>query len=493
MTAILDSRTTSCRGRSARGRRRMPAMDSIGQKAADDYHRLVRDETALVQEMEAGFFERMRAANLTFGGRILCPFIRPGFVAPKDYEDIRGVCRGITAAIRRSSQASAGPLGSRRPHPRGAGPRRHRPGLRAIVADLPPGLVPHASAYQFVELNAETPAGIAYAEVLADDLPGAARFAGSRNVIASGRFRSRERLLETLTSLLPGAGRAGAADPASPSWTTTGCRPARSTTSSGSIFEATGFPVHRLRPAATDLREVAACATAGRMIDIVYKRLLVNELLEKAGELRPLLQAARERAVTIVNPFRCKPIHKKAIFAVLTDEELQRLFTQSSGGDRDPRAVDPARAGGADHLRGRAIDLPTFIREQRDSLVMKPNDEYGGKGVFIGWETSEAEWDRALDGALQTPYVVQWKVELLRQSFPALSPEVELPRLRRGSEPLPVQRRGRGLPDAAFGDVPGERDVRRRPGPWLPGRSRLTGCRRGNTATRSSGTARHVH
>ena len=29
----------------------------------------------------------------------------------------------------------------------------------------------------------------------------------------------------------------------------------------------------------------------------------------------------------MANPFRCKPIHKKAIFAVLTDDELQPLFT----------------------------------------------------------------------------------------------------------------------------------------------------------------------
>ena len=31
----------------------------------------------------------------------------------------------------------------------------------------------------------------------------------------------------------------------------------------------------------------------------------------------------------MVNPFRCKPIHKKAIFAVLTDDALQPLFTDA--------------------------------------------------------------------------------------------------------------------------------------------------------------------
>ena len=64
------------------------------------------------------------------------------------------------------------------------------------------------------------------------------------------------------------------------------------------------------------------------------------------------------------------------------------------------------------------------LRENRERLVMKPNDEYGGKGVFIGWEMSPSEWDRALADALSASYVVQEKVELLRQSFPELAPEL---------------------------------------------------------------------
>ena len=73
---------------------------------------------------------------------------------------------------------------------------------------------------------------------------------------------------------------------------------------------------------------------------------------------------------------------------------------------------------------GETIDLPAFILRERETLVMKPNDEYGGKGVFIGWETSGTEWARALQEALRSPYVVQQRVELRRQSFPELGPEL---------------------------------------------------------------------
>jgi uncharacterized circularly permuted ATP-grasp superfamily protein len=165
----------------------------------------------------------------------------------------------------------------------------------------------------------------------------------------------------------------------------------------------------------------------GREIDIVYKRLLVNEFLEKVDELQALLHAARDRAVTLVNPFRCKPIHKKAIFAVLTDDTLQSLFTG------DEQAAIAAHvpwtrivAEGTTTRHGQTVDLPELIRKNRSGLVMKPNDEYGGKGVFIGWEMSDTEWEQALVQALEAPYVVQEKVELERQPFPELSDKVAL-------------------------------------------------------------------
>jgi hypothetical protein len=162
----------------------------------------------------------------------------------------------------------------------------------------------------------------------------------------------------------------------------------------------------------------------GVAIDIVYKRLLVNEMLERKERLQPLIKAVRDRAVTLVNPFRCKPLHKKAIFAVLTEKALQGLF------DEGERAAIQAHVpwtrrvvAGTVTRDGGEVDLPEFVLRNRERLVMKPNDEYGGKGVYIGWEMSDAEWDEALASALHTDYVVQEKVELSRRVFPELGPE----------------------------------------------------------------------
>jgi hypothetical protein len=165
----------------------------------------------------------------------------------------------------------------------------------------------------------------------------------------------------------------------------------------------------------------------GQAIQIVYKRLLVNELLERKAQLGPFLAAVRERAVTLVNPYRCKPIHKKAIFAVLTDDALQGLFSEAERAAIAAHVPWTRRAREGRTLRdGKQIDLGAYVRANRERLVMKPNDEYGGKGVFIGWELSEAQWDEAWSTALGASYVVQEKVELLRQTFPELSADRRL-------------------------------------------------------------------
>src|SRR4030095_13737017 len=64
----------------------------------------------------------------------------------------------------------------------------------------------------------------------------------------------------------------------------------------------------------------------GRAIDLVYRRVLVNAILERPPECRALTEADAARAVCVANTFRCKIPHKKAFFALLTDEEFGDLF-----------------------------------------------------------------------------------------------------------------------------------------------------------------------
>jgi uncharacterized circularly permuted ATP-grasp superfamily protein len=124
----------------------------------------------------------------------------------------------------------------------------------------------------------------------------------------------------------------------------------------------------------------------------------------------------------VANTFRCKIPHKKAFFAILTDDRFAHLVRPQ---ERDAihghvpwtRVVRETTTSRGGHT----IDLVAHIRANRDDLVLKPNDEYGGAGVTLGWETDETAWDACLGQALAAPpgtWIVQEKIAVRREVFP---------------------------------------------------------------------------
>jgi uncharacterized circularly permuted ATP-grasp superfamily protein len=66
------------------------------------------------------------------------------------------------------------------------------------------------------------------------------------------------------------------------------------------------------------------------------------------------------------------------------------------------------------------IDLLPFLSSHKDQFVLKPNDEYGGKGIVLGWETGQSQWDESLAVALAEPYIVQERVPIPVEPYPSL-------------------------------------------------------------------------
>ena len=61
------------------------------------------------------------------------------------------------------------------------------------------------------------------------------------------------------------------------------------------------------------------------------------------------------------------------------------------------------------------------MRRARNNFVLKPNDEYGGTGVMLGWEMTAGDWDAALQRALADSshaWVVQERIAVRREVFP---------------------------------------------------------------------------
>jgi uncharacterized circularly permuted ATP-grasp superfamily protein len=156
-------------------------------------------------------------------------------------------------------------------------------------------------------------------------------------------------------------------------------------------------------------------------ITLIYKRVLISELIERGGRDHPVVRAVRDRAVCMANSFRCKILFKKASLAVLSDERNSAMFApaqQAAIARHIPwtRLMEARQTA----IDGQQIDLVPWVAHNKDRLVLKPNDDYGGKGIVLGWTVDQRGWDEAIRTALESPYVVQQKVRLPKEPFPSL-------------------------------------------------------------------------
>ena len=392
-----------------------------------DWHGLLRPDEELSPRFTQAFATSMRAQKLTFGQRIHCPFLRPFFLSAADEARIRLASETIAALGERIIGAAMASddlyeqLGMTEAEDR--------------LMDIEPGYATASTASRldafllpdslhFAEYNAESPAGIGYTQRLAELFDGSEmmdRFKAGHQV----RFH---RVIEAQLEALLASYREWGGTESPPAIAIVDWRDVPTWTEFEVLrdaFVAAGVPTIVCDPRELVLAGGALTAQ-GTKIDLVYRRVLVNDILAKPAECKTLVDACAARLVCMANSFRCKLPHKKAFFAILTDPEHAHLFSEQE------RAIIRAHVPWTrvlddvettkDDWRG---DLMELARAWREHLVLKPNDEYGGKGVTLGWELSESEWSSRLESALEDPYgtwIVQERIPVRREVFPQFDP-----------------------------------------------------------------------
>ena len=395
---------------------------------AEKWDALLRGSIANSTRFTEEFYDTLRARNLTFGSRVHCPFLRPFFLSPEDELRVRNIAekmvefgeRVASAALQDPSllaQFHLRPEEERlvRMH-KGYGPASTASRLDAFL--LPDSL-------KFAEYNGESPAGAGYAETLAEvfrELPVMKQF--EKQFEAHGYPLSAKLLDALVASYLDWGGTSKRPQMVIVDWS--GVPTWSEFEILKSRFEKMGVPVEL-----SDPRDLVFDGTSlranGKKIDLVYRRVLINEIVARADECKALVDAYAANVVCVANHFSCKIPHVKAFFAVLTDERNAGMF------DFDERELirkhvpwtrvvsDTQTAHYGEH-----IELLAYIRKNRANLVLKPSDEYGGTGVTLGWETSESGWDAAIEQAISGDkesgkrgcWIVQERIPIRREVFP---------------------------------------------------------------------------
>jgi hypothetical protein len=391
------------------------------QDAIAIYHDLLTDD--LVAVSQAHLDQVQRRCGLAFGARPLCTALRPRFLTARQYHFLQNTVRVLMGAFRRIHDAALTDAEFRRQFRLSdredclLGPD---PGFRAVMplARLDAFFVSEEEL-KFTEFNAETPAGSAYTDTLAPcvlTMPVMRAFQRRYHVTPLPTMPSVHNAL--LDAYHEFSGRRELPRIAILDWRDV------PTYSEFVLFEeyfrCLGLECRIIDPREVEYRD-GKLQHGDYHITLIYKRVLVSELLERGGMDHPVVRAVCDRAVCMVNPFRCKPLYKKASLAVLSDERNQRLFSPEQWrtiADHIPwtRVVEERHTEHA----GRSVELIPFILANRERCVLKPNDDYGGKGIVLGWTVDASAWEQAVRHALVTPYVVQERIRLPQEPFPSM-------------------------------------------------------------------------
>ena len=406
-------------------------VGNISRDAAEQWHKLLKTKLRSSPKFTEHFYAQLHAAKLTFGNRVHCPFLRPFFLSSEDEQRVRVVAETMAELAERVTDAAMkDAVLLAQFHLRDEELRLLRLGKIAGPAStasrLDAFLLP--DSLKFAEYNGESPAGAGYSETLAEifrELPVMRAFASSYQIHS---YPLSAKLMDALLmSYLDWGGTAKRPQMLItdwrevPTWSEFEILKAR--------FERLGVPVELADP--RNLHFDGKHLTAnGKKIDLVYRRVLMNDIVARAAECKALVDAVAANAVCMANHFRCKIPHVKAFFAVLTDERNDRLF---SFGERElirkhvpwTRVVADVRT--AHH--GEPVELLALLRNERENLVLKPSDEYGGSGVTLGWESSEATWDETIEKAMTASegcWIVQERIPIRREVFPWIQPGGEV-------------------------------------------------------------------
>ena len=410
-------------------------MAQLGE-AISRYHKLVEQDgfrnSAWADELQ----ERMRQLHLTESGRLVAPILRPHFISRRQLDTLTRVTTHLAEILDRVEAIA---LAS--PHLLS---RLQMLPAEKMLAAIPSGYSRFSvtssmdaavrnGSLSLQGLDACKPVGLAYSSLLADlflELPIVKEFKRGRYKLSKigGSKHLSTAIHETWREFEKKSRPAGSRNghvPSKPSIAVlqicqeNGSGPA---TSQGSLLAESlnqqGAIARLVSPEQLEYSD-GKLRSGDFVIDVVYRLLLTRELLARFDLSHPLLRAYRDRAVCVVNSFRSEFAQRRSLFELLTDDAVTAHLSTA---DRKlirtfvpwTRIVSARKT----HHEDKEIDLPAFILEQREHLVLLPSDDTPDQRIFKGSEMTQIAWDRALRVAMRSPYVVQERRSVSHETFP---------------------------------------------------------------------------
>jgi hypothetical protein len=390
--------------------------------AIQHFHDLLTPQLAADAQTHLDFQTKSR--HMLFGDRLVCSVLRPRFLTPDQHRFLCSAVKRLAPAFAKVYSVGMSDSIFRKQF-------RLTPAEEELITYEPGFTDPSPTSrldsffvsereLKFTEYNSETPAGAGFNDALTDMFWGSPALAAFRRRYQVRPLPGRPHVLDgLLESFRQWAGNTSTKPKiAIVDWKEV------PTVVEFDLFQRffvdNGFECQIVDPRDVEYANgTLRCGSYG--FNLIYKRVLISELIDRGGMDHPIVRAVRDGKCCFVNGFRCKLLFKKASFAVLADERNAKLLSHDEAAAvREfipwTRVVEERKT----EFGGQPIDLVPFALANRTKLVLKPNDDYGGHGIVLGWTVGEAAWEKAMRHALTTPYVVQERVNLPHEVFPSM-------------------------------------------------------------------------
>ena len=135
-------------------------------------------------------------------------------------------------------------------------------------------------------------------------------------------------------------------------------------------------------------------------IDLVYRRIVTFELIERSHEVEDFIQAYKDKAACFIGSIRSQVVHNKIVFKILHDENTLNLLSEEEREFVKNHIPDTGVFGGEKAIFNKVLN-------NKEMYIMKPFDLNASRGVYTGRDFSQKKWEEKLLESWNKDYLYQ--------------------------------------------------------------------------------------
>ncbi len=135
-------------------------------------------------------------------------------------------------------------------------------------------------------------------------------------------------------------------------------------------------------------------------IDLVYRRIVTFELIDKAYEISDFIEAYKDRAFCCIGSIRSQVIHNKIFFKILHDEDTLQCLSKEEQEFVKSHIPYTGIFGGDE-------EVFHMVLNDKDKYIMKPMDLNASQGVYAGRDFTQEQWEKKLRESWDQDYLYQ--------------------------------------------------------------------------------------